>query len=80
LCGVPHAVAVNNGTTALTAALEALRTGPGAEVLTSPLASSPRRTPCLSTGARVHFADVRADDFTIDPDAIENALSGRTAS
>ena len=34
--GVPHAVALNNGTVALEAALKALGTGPGDEVIVSP--------------------------------------------
>jgi perosamine synthetase len=78
-CGVPHAVAVNNGTTALTAALEGLGIGPGDEVLTSPLTFVATVNAVLSTGARVRFADVRAQDFTLDPEAVQDALTARTS-
>jgi dTDP-4-amino-4,6-dideoxygalactose transaminase len=74
-CGVPHAVAVNNGTTALTAALEGLGIGPGDEVLTSPLTFVATVNAVLSTGARVRFADVGAEDFTLDPEAVQDALT-----
>jgi dTDP-4-amino-4,6-dideoxygalactose transaminase len=79
LCGVPHAVAVNNGTTALTAALEALGIGPGDEVLTSPLTFVATVNAVLSTGAHVRFADIDATDFALDPHAVDDALTGRTS-
>jgi perosamine synthetase len=79
LCGVPHAVAVNNGTTALTAALEALGVGPGDEVLTSPLTFVATVNAVLSTGARVRFADIGVGDFALAPDAVHDALTERTS-
>ena len=78
-CGVPHAVAVNNGTTALTAALEGLGIGPGDEVLTSPLTFVATVNAVLSTGARVCFADIGVGDFALAPDAVEDALTERTS-
>jgi perosamine synthetase len=69
LCGVRHAVAVSSGTTALVAALEALRVGPGDEVVTSPLTFVATLNAILEVGAIARFADINASDFTLDPDA-----------
>jgi perosamine synthetase len=74
LCGVEHAIAVNNGSTALTAALHALGVGPGDEVLTSPFTFIATVNAVLATGARVRFADIRSDDFALDPGAVKDAL------
>jgi perosamine synthetase len=79
LCGVPHAVAVNNGSTALTAALQGLGVGPGDEVLTSPFTFIATVNAVLATGARVRFADIRDDDFALDPGAVKDAVTGRTS-
>lgn len=79
LCGVPHAVALNNGSTALTAALHALRVGPGDEVLTSPFTFIATVNAVLATGARVRFADIAAHDFALDPGSVKDALSARTS-
>jgi dTDP-4-amino-4,6-dideoxygalactose transaminase len=77
LCGVPHAVAVANGTVALTAALKALGVGPGDEVITTPFSFVATLNAILDAGATVRFADV-ADDFTIDPDAVAALVGPRT--
>jgi perosamine synthetase len=78
LCGVEHAVAVNNGSTALTAALQGLGVGPGDEVLTSPFTFIATVNAVLATGAQVRFADIRAADFAIDPGAVKDAITDRT--
>jgi len=78
LCGVPHAVAVNNGTTALVAAFEALGLGPGDEIVTSPFTFVATVNAALEVGATVRFADIRADDFCLDPAAVPEALTDRT--
>lgn len=76
-CGVPHAVAVSNGTVALVAALEALGLGPGDEVITTPFSFAATLNAILESGATVRFADVR-DDFTIDPASVEAQVNERT--
>jgi perosamine synthetase len=79
LAGVPHAVAVNNGSTALTAALQAVGVGPDDEVLTSPFTFIATVNAILAAGARVRFADIRDDDFNLDPAAAAAAAGGATS-
>jgi dTDP-4-amino-4,6-dideoxygalactose transaminase len=76
--GVPHAVAVNSGTTALTAALQVLDLRPGDEVITSPFTFSATLNAILHAGATVRFADVSPADFCLDPDAVAAAIGDRT--
>lgn len=78
LVGVEHAVAVNNGTTALVAAIQVLDLEPGDEVITSPFTFVATINAILEAGATVRFADISADDFCIDPEAIEAAIGPRT--
>ncbi|MCW0213805.1 MAG: DegT/DnrJ/EryC1/StrS family aminotransferase [Pseudonocardia sp.] len=78
LCGVEHAVAVNNGSTALTAALLGQGVGPGDEVLTSPFTFIATVNAVLATGARVRFADITAEDFALDPAAVAKAVTDST--
>jgi dTDP-4-amino-4,6-dideoxygalactose transaminase/acetyltransferase-like isoleucine patch superfamily enzyme len=74
---VPHAVAVNNGTAALVAALRAHHIGPGDEVITSPLTFVATLNSIIEVGATARFADV-ADDLTVDPSALAALISPRT--
>ncbi len=76
--GVPHAIATSSGTTALHLALLGYGIGPGDEVITVPFTFIASATSVLYTGARPVFVDVRPDDFTIDPDRIEAAITPRT--
>ena len=76
--GVPHAIATSSGTTALHLALLGYQIGPGDEVITVPFTFIASATSVLYTGARPVFVDVRPDDFTIDPDQIEAAITPRT--
>jgi perosamine synthetase len=78
LTGVRHAVAVNNGTTALVAALQLLDLEPGDEVVTSPFTFVATLNAILEAGAMAVFADIDAADFNVDPAAIESAVTSRT--
>ncbi len=78
LVGTRHAVAVNNGTTALVAALEVLGLQPGDEVLTSPFTFVATLNAILEAGATARFADIDPDDFCLDPDAAAAAVTERT--
>jgi perosamine synthetase len=77
--GMPYAVAVTSGTTALIAALRALRIGPGDEVITSPFTFAATLNAILTVGATARFADI-GDDFTVRPDAVEALVGERTAA
>jgi perosamine synthetase len=77
LTGVPHTIAVNNGTTALVAALQALDLQPGDEVITTPFSFVATLNAILEAGATVRFADI-TDDFTLDPAAAEALITDRT--
>ncbi|MBI4931765.1 MAG: DegT/DnrJ/EryC1/StrS family aminotransferase [Bacteroidetes bacterium] len=77
IAGTKYAIGVDNGTDALVLALKALGIGKGDEVITAPnsfLASAS----CISlVGAKIVFADVR-DDFNLDPEKVEKAITKKT--
>jgi perosamine synthetase len=77
--GAQHAVAVNNGTTALVLALEALGIGPGDEVITTPFTFVATINAIIERGATVRFADIDPATFNIDPAAIADACSTATS-
>ena len=78
ICSVRHAVAVSSGTTALVAALEALEIGAGDEVVTTPFTLAATLNAILEAGATARFADIDADDFTVDPAELERQMTDRT--
>jgi len=78
IAGVEHAVAVNSGTTALVASLQVLDLQPGDEVVTSPFTFVATLNAILEAGATARFADIREDDFCVDPDAVAAAVGPRT--
>lgn len=76
--GVDHAVAVNNGTTALIAALQVLDLQPGDEVVTSPFTFVATLNAILEAGATARFADIGTDDFAVDPARLVEQVTDRT--
>ncbi|ONI72644.1 aminotransferase [Actinosynnema sp. ALI-1.44] len=78
VAGVEHAVAVNNGTTALVASLQVSDLRPGDEVITSPFTFVATLNAILEAGATARFADIREDDFCVDPQAVAAAVGPRT--
>ena len=78
LTGVRHAVAVNNGTTALVASLQVLGLEPGDEVVTSPFTFVATLNAILEAGATATFADIRTEDFNLDPGPVAAAVTDRT--
>lgn len=75
--GVRHAVGVASGSSALYLALRSAGIGPGDEVITTPLTWIITLNAITSCGATPVCVDVR-DDFNIDPDAIEAAITKLT--
>ena len=77
-CGVSHAVAVNNGTTALHLALTALGIGPGDEVLVPNLTYIASANAVTYCGAKPVFIDCEPLTLNLDPDRIEARITPRT--
>ncbi|WP_329201399.1 DegT/DnrJ/EryC1/StrS family aminotransferase [Streptomyces sp. NBC_01435] len=78
IAGVEHAVAVNSGTAALSVGLEICDLGPGDEVVTSPFTFVATLNSIIASGATARFADIRPDDFNIDPVLMEGQIGERT--
>ena len=76
--GVRFGVGCASGTDALTLALAALGVGPGDEVLTVSMTCAPTATGILRSGATPVFVDVDDETLTLDPLALEGAVSART--
>jgi perosamine synthetase len=77
-CGVKHAIATSNGTTALHVALLAHELGPGDEVITTPFTFIASANAVLYVGAKPVFVDIDPVSYNIDVDAIEGAITKRT--
>jgi dTDP-4-amino-4,6-dideoxygalactose transaminase len=77
-CDSPHAIGVGSGTEALWLCLLASGIGPGDDVITVPntfMATAEAITYC---GARPLFVDVDESTYTMDPAALENAVTPKT--
>ena len=80
-CGARFAASVASGTDALTLALiatGAVRPGHDDEVITSPLTAGYTALAILNAGATPVFADIDPHTCTLDPQAIEAAVTPRT--
>jgi dTDP-4-amino-4,6-dideoxygalactose transaminase len=77
-CDCLHAIGVGSGTEALWLTLLGLGVGPGDEVITVPntfIATAEAITYC---GAKPVFVDVDEGTYTMDPSALEDAVTART--
>jgi len=77
-CGVEHALATSNGTTALHLALLALGVGPGDEVLVPALTFVATANVVVHAGATPVFVDVEPDYWGMDPEAAKAKVTSRT--
>lgn len=73
-----NGIAVNTGTSALHLALLAAGIGPGDEVITVPFTFVATVAAIVYTGARPVFVDIDPRTLTMDPAAIEAAITPRT--
>jgi dTDP-4-amino-4,6-dideoxygalactose transaminase len=77
-CECAHGIGVNTGTSALHLALLAAGIGPGDEVITVPFTFVATVSAIDYTGATPVFVDIDPHSFTMDPAAIEAAITERT--
>ena len=78
--GIAYAVGVNTGTDAIALALRGLGIGPGDEVITTPLSAAYSALAIMMAGATPVFADIDPVRLTVDPAAVEAAITPRTAA
>ncbi|MCA3698986.1 MAG: DegT/DnrJ/EryC1/StrS aminotransferase family protein [Brevundimonas sp.] len=76
--GVPHAIALMNGTVALDAALFALGIGPGDEVIVTPRTFMASASCVAMAGATPVFADIDPDTQGLSAETIAAVLTPRT--
>ena len=79
-CEARASVGVGTGTDAIAIILRGLGIGAGDEVITTPLSAAYTALACMMVGARPVFADIDPARLTIDPAAIEAAITPRTAA
>ena len=77
-CSVEQGIGVNTGTSALHLALLAANVGPGDEVITVPFTFVATVSAIDYTGAKTVFVDIDPRTFTMDPGALEAAITERT--
>jgi len=77
-CNVPYAVAVSNGTVALDIALKTLGVKAGDEVIVPAMSYFSSASMVSYQNATPVFVDIKEDDFNIDPNEIEKAITKKT--
>jgi len=77
-CGTSDCIALNSGTSALHLALLAGKVGPGDEVITVPFTFVASVAAVLYAGARPVLVDIEPRSLTMDPAAVEAAITPRT--
>lgn len=78
--GVKHVVAVNNGTTALIAALKVLNLAPGSEVITTPFTFVATLNAIIEAGLVARFADIDEKTFNLDSSKVEDLVGPKTSA
>jgi dTDP-4-amino-4,6-dideoxygalactose transaminase len=78
LCNTKYCVGVNNGTSALRLALQALGIRPNDEVITSPFTFIATAEAISHIGAKPVFADIDEKTYCIDPEKIKEKITKKT--
>ena len=78
LAGTKHAIALDSATAGMHLALVSMGIGAGDEVITTPTTFCASVNVIIHAGATPVLADVRLDDYCLDPDAVERAITPRT--
>ena len=78
--GAEYGVTVTSGTTALRVALDAAGVGPGDEVIVPPYTFVATASAVLEVGAVPVFADIEPESLCLDPAAVADRLTDRTAA
>ena len=76
--GVKHVITCGSGTAALQIALRACGVNPGDEVITTAFSFFATAEAIASVGATPVFADVKKDDYNIDPASVEKLITSKT--
>ncbi len=76
--GLKYGVAVNSGTSGLHLCIRALGIGPGDEVISSPFSFVASANCILYEGAKPVFVDVKENDFNLDVEKLEAAITEKT--
>ena len=76
--GGKYATACMSGTAALNLALTAAGVGPGDEVVSTPYTWLATNTSIMERGAKPIFADIRYEDWNIDPDDVLKKITANT--
>jgi dTDP-4-amino-4,6-dideoxygalactose transaminase len=77
-CGVPYAVGLSSGTSAITLAVQALGIGAGDEVILPAFTYHATASAVAQAGARPVFADVEPVRFGLDAASVEQRIGPRT--
>ncbi|MBK5965096.1 aminotransferase DegT [Thiocystis minor] len=76
--GVRHCIGMSSGTDALLAAMMALEIGRGDEVITTPFTFIATGEMIALLGARPIFVDIDPVTYNLNPELLEDAITGRT--